>query len=179
MHVRQVHARGTRSPAPPRPGPTSRALPTYLSLVGSRKPEPHAVVVQPERLQHELRHLDAAAELVGHLLFGAEDVGVVLGEAAHAGHAVQLARLLEAIHRAELGQPQRQVAVAPRLRLVDRDVVRAVHRLEQVAARRLPSRSAGTASPCNTDSGPRSRTTPRCRCAACRPAGSRGGCSSP
>ena len=104
-------------------------------LVAGRiaEPQPHAVIVQPQRLQHELRHLDAAAELVGHLLLGAEDVGVVLREAAHPRHAVQLARLLETMHRAELGQPQRQVAVAPRLRLVDRDVVRAVHRPQQIA----------------------------------------------
>ena len=40
--------------------------------------------------------------------------------------------LLEAVDGAELGQPHRQVAVAARLRLVDLDVVRAVHRLEQV-----------------------------------------------
>ena len=59
-------------------------------------------------------------------------MGVVLGEAADAGQARQLARLLVAVDRAELGQPHRQVAVAPRLGGVDLDVVRAVHRLEQV-----------------------------------------------
>ena len=63
---------------------------------------------------------------------GAEQVGVVLGEAADPGQARQLARLLVAVDRAELGQPQRQVAIAARLRGVDLDVVRAVHRLEQV-----------------------------------------------
>ena len=125
--------------------------------------QPHAVVVQPQRLQHELGHLDAAAELVGHLLLGAEDVGVVLGEAADAGHAVQFARLLEAIHRAELGQPQRQVAVAPRLRLVDRHVVRAVHRPQQVALAVGHLDRRELRRPCSTDNGPRSRTTARCR----------------
>ena len=59
-------------------------------------------------------------------------MGVVLGEAADPRHPVQFARLLEAVHRAELRQPQRQLAVAPRLRLVDHDVVRAVHRPQQV-----------------------------------------------
>ena len=59
-------------------------------------------------------------------------MGVVLGEAADAGHAGQLARLLVAVDRAELGQADRQVAVAARLGGVDLDVVRAVHRLEQV-----------------------------------------------
>ena len=86
----------------------------------------------PSDAEHCLGHFQAAAELVGHLLFGAEEVGIVLREAADAGHADELARLLEAVDGAELGQPHRQVAVAPRLRLVDHDVVRAVHRLEQV-----------------------------------------------
>ena len=44
----------------------------------------------------------------------------------------KLARLLVAIDRAELGQPHRQIAIAARLRFVDHDVVRAVHRLEQI-----------------------------------------------
>ena len=59
-------------------------------------------------------------------------MGVVLGEAADPGHPVQLARLLVAVHRAEFGQPQRQIAIAPRLRLEDLDVVRAIHRPEQI-----------------------------------------------
>ena len=59
-------------------------------------------------------------------------MGVVLGEAADPGHPVQLARLLVAVHRAEFGQPQRQIAIAPRLRLENLDVVRAVHRPQQI-----------------------------------------------
>ena len=74
-----------------------------------------------------------APQLGLDLLGRDEQVGVVLGEAADAGHAGQLAGLLEAIDGAELGEPHRQVAVAARLRLVDLDVVRTVHRLEQVA----------------------------------------------
>jgi hypothetical protein len=46
------------------------------------------------------------------LLVGAEDVGVVLHEAAHAQHAVQRAGRLVAVARAELGHADRQVAVA-------------------------------------------------------------------
>ena len=38
-------------------------------------------------------------------------VGVVLCEAAHAGQTVQLAALLIAVHRAELGQTDRQILV--------------------------------------------------------------------
>ena len=63
---------------------------------------------------------------------GAKQVGIVLGEAADPGQPRQLARLLVAIDRAKLRQPHRQLAVAPRLGRVNLDVVRAVHRLEQV-----------------------------------------------
>ena len=45
---------------------------------------------------------------VGHLLLGAEDMGVVLSKAADARHTAQLARLLIAIHGAEFRQPHRQ-----------------------------------------------------------------------
>ena len=115
VQVRQVHLAADRFQGRFRPLPVLGAA--HVLVAGRiAEPQPHAVVVQAQRLQHELGHLDAAAELVGHLLFGAEDVGVVLGEAADPGHAVQLARLLEAIDRAELGQPQRQFAIAPRLR---------------------------------------------------------------
>ncbi len=107
---------------------------------------------RPRVLEHELGHLDAAAELVRHLLVGAEEVGVVLREAADAGHAVELARLLVAIDGAELGQPHRQVAVAPRLALVDLHVVRAVHRLEQVALLLVVPSAAAPASLLSTES---------------------------
>ena len=73
----------------------------------------------------------------GHLLLGAEEVGVVLGEAAHAGHAVEFAGLLPAVDRAELGEAHGQVAVGVRLRGEDLDVVRAVHRLEHEAVEQL------------------------------------------
>ena len=66
------------------------------------------------------------------LLGGDEQVRVVLREAAHAGEAVQRARQLVAVHRAVLGEPHRQVAVAARALLVDQDVHRAVHRLQVV-----------------------------------------------
>ncbi len=58
-------------------------------------------------------------------------MGVVLGEGPHANHAAQLAALLVAIDRAELGESQRQVAIAARDGLVDVDVVRAVHGSQQ------------------------------------------------
>ncbi len=68
--------------------------------------------------------------LVGQLLLGAEHVGVVLGEAAHAHQPVHGARRLVAMHHAELGEAQRQVAVALQPMLEDLHMSRAVHRLD-------------------------------------------------
>ena len=66
----------------------------------------------------------------GDLLLGDEDVGVVLGEGAHPHQAVQRARRLEAVHLAELGDLERQVAVGLQPVLEDLHVARAVHRLD-------------------------------------------------
>ena len=65
---------------------------------------------------------------------GAEDVAVVLGEAADAQQSVQRAGPLVAVHRAQLEQPQRQLAVAALARPEDQAVHRAVHRLHVVRA---------------------------------------------
>ena len=75
----------------------------------------------------------AAGDLVGDLVLAHEQVAVVHRQAAHAQQAVQHARALVAVDGAELRVAQRQVAVRPHLRPVDRDVERAVHRLDEVA----------------------------------------------
>ena len=64
------------------------------------------------------------------LLFGAEDVGVVLRHLPHAQEAVQRAVRLVAMAAAELCEPHRQVAVALDALVEDLDVGRAVHRLQ-------------------------------------------------
>ena len=68
------------------------------------------------------------------VILGAEDVAVVLGEAAHAHQAVQRSRGLVAVAGAELAVAQRQFAVAAHALVVDEDVSRAVHRLDRVVA---------------------------------------------
>ncbi len=68
--------------------------------------------------------------LGGHLLVGAEDVRVVLREAAHAHQAVEGARRLVAMDRAEFGQADRQLAIGFQPVLEDLHVTRAVHRLQ-------------------------------------------------
>jgi hypothetical protein len=57
---------------------------------------------------------------------------VVLGEAAHAHQPVQRAMRLVAVAGAELGQPQRQVAVGFEPLVEDLHVAGAVHRLERI-----------------------------------------------
>jgi hypothetical protein len=64
-------------------------------------------------------------------------VGVVLGEAADAGHAVEFARLLPAVDGAEFRKSDREVPVAVRLGGEDLDVMGAVHRLQHEAVEQL------------------------------------------
>jgi hypothetical protein len=62
----------------------------------------------------------------------AEQVGVVLREAAHAEESVQSARSLVAVYRAQLGPAQGQVAVGLGAVLVEQAVEGAVHGLDLV-----------------------------------------------
>ena len=68
--------------------------------------------------------------LLGHLIFRAEDMRIVLREAAHAHQAMHRARRLVAMHGAELRKAQRQIAIGFQPVLEDLHVARAVHRLE-------------------------------------------------
>ena len=81
-----------------------------------------------------VQQVDKGRDLGLNLVLGAENMGIVLGEAAHPHQAVQRAGLLVAVTGAELGQPQRQVAVALQALVVDLDVARAVHRLDRERA---------------------------------------------
>ena len=81
--------------------------------------------------QDQVVDLDA---FLGELRLGAEHVRVVLGEAAHPHQAVHGARRLVAMHHAELGEPQRQIAVALQTMLEDLHVAGAVHRLQREPA---------------------------------------------
>jgi hypothetical protein len=67
-------------------------------------------------------------------VLGDEYVRVVLGEGAHPYQPVQRARRLEAVHLAELGDLERQVAIGFQAVLEDLDVARAVHRLDHEGA---------------------------------------------
>ena len=72
--------------------------------------------------------------LVGDLVLGAVDVGVVLGEGADPQQPVQDALALVAGDAAELGQAQRQLAVGVAVGGVDEAGAGAVHRPQREAA---------------------------------------------
>jgi len=78
------------------------------------------------------QEVDEAPRLRLDLVLGAEDMRVVLHEAAHPHDPVQRARGLVAVARPELGHAQRQVAVALEPLVEDLHVAGAVHRLERV-----------------------------------------------
>ena len=58
-------------------------------------------------------------------------MGVILAEGPHAREAGRHAGFLVAVQAAEIGQPQRQVAVRALLRSIDESGGRAVHRLDR------------------------------------------------
>ncbi len=80
------------------------------------------------------RELDERGRLGLHLVFGTEDVRIVLGEATHAHDAVQGTRRLVTMTGTELGQTHRQLAVAFQALIEHLHVARAVHRLDRVVA---------------------------------------------
>ncbi len=99
------------------------------ALLGTRR-ELHDDLAEAEiGIGREDQVVDLQA-LVGELILGAEDMRVVLGEAAHAHQPVHGARRLVAMHHAEFRHAQRQIAVGLQAVLEDLHVAGAVHRLE-------------------------------------------------
>ena len=89
---------------------------------------------------------DEGGRLLDDLVLAAEDVGVVLGEAAHPHQAVQRTGRLIAVAGAEFGHAQRQFAIGPLALVEDLDVAGAVHRLQRqgLALDRLAHEHIGT-----------------------------------
>ncbi len=100
-----------------------------LGVAGGQFQVEVAEAVVAQQVQDEGEQV---VQLVRHLLLGAVDVRVVLGEAAGAGEPVDDAGLLVPVDGAELEQPQRQFPVGPAAGAEDEVVHRAVHRLEAV-----------------------------------------------
>ena len=89
-------------------------------------------LLEAKILHHREREIDASFDFTFDLRRHAENVRVVLREPAYAQQAVQHAAAFVAIDGAEFGEPHGQIAIAAQLRLVNKDVAGAIHRLELV-----------------------------------------------
>ena len=94
--------------------------------------ELHFKFVEAEVLHYREGKVNAGFDFLFNLRRSAENVRVVLGEAAHAEQAVQDAAALVAIDGAEFGETDGKIAVAVEFRFVDEDVAGTVHGLELV-----------------------------------------------
>jgi len=103
-------------------------------------------VTEPEDPPDVQGELQGGADFLPDLVGRADDVGIVLGEAAHAEQAMQDAGLFVAVHGAQFGPPERQLPVGAQGALVNQDVERAVHGLYEVLVLVDPDRGihAGT-----------------------------------
>ena len=125
------------SPAPPISSSTCFSTPSALSQ--SRRADAlfrprrqlHHDVLEAEILVDRHDHVVDLLTLVHDLVFGAEDMRVVLREGAHAHHAMHRARRLVAMHDAEFGDLHRQVAIGLQAVLEDLHMAGAVHRLQR------------------------------------------------
>ncbi len=100
----------------------------------SGRVETSSGVLEAEDAHDVVDEVEHAHDLVVDLLRRAEDVRIVLREAAGAHEPVDDAGELVAVDGAELDMRMRQVAVAAHAVAVDQDVTRAVHRLDAVLA---------------------------------------------
>ena len=97
-----LSGRARRGPRPRRCRPAS----------GGRSANLIVDILKAEIAVDRQQQLAEGDRFAGDLVFGAEDMRVILGEAAHPHDPVQRARRLVAVAAAEFGQPQRQFAVA-------------------------------------------------------------------
>ena len=112
-----------------RPLPDLQRADVFLLRAGRQFDED---LLEVETRVHLEDQFDDADDLILDLLRGAEDVRVVLSELAHAEQPVQLPRFFVAMHHAQLGVLERQLAVAVRRVAVEQQVPGAVHRLDRV-----------------------------------------------
>src|SRR5580704_7097390 len=89
-------------------------------------------LLEAKIFHHSEGEVDASFDFTFDLRRHAENVRVVLSETAHAQEAVEHAAAFVAIHGAEFGEAHGQIAIAAQPRLINKDVARAIHRLELV-----------------------------------------------
>ena len=110
------------------PPPLHPTVPRTHALWRTRR-QPDQDLVETEVGVDPLQQVDELHHLALDLALGAKDMGIVLGEGAHAHEAVQRTRRFIAMTRAELREPQREVTIAPDALIEHLHVARAVHRL--------------------------------------------------
>ena len=109
--------------------PVFRGTDIFVTFrIAERKAD--AVIVHAECGEDFFYQIEAAFDFLSDLIGRAEEMGVVLGKAADAGHAAEFTGLFPAIDRAEFCEADGEVAVGMMVAREDLDVVRAVHRLE-------------------------------------------------
>ena len=106
LSERDAEGRGGIAACVVRPVP-SIGLSDILGGVGISKSHPYPEICHAERVEDGANQREATLQLLGHLVFGAEQVSIVLGESSDSGQAADLSRLFPAVHRAELGQSNR------------------------------------------------------------------------
>ena len=104
-----------------------------LGAVRVAQTNAHAVLIHTERAEDQFDQAQAAEHFFCHLVFANKEMRVILREAANAGHAADFAGLFPAIDGAEFGEAHGHVAVAVWAACEDANVMRAVHRLQEIA----------------------------------------------
>ena len=89
------------------------------------------MIFESEQLIYFVDQFCYALNLLADLLRHHKDVRIVLCKAAHAHQTVQLTGLLMTVYQTQLTHTKRQVTVRTRLRLVNKDSTRTVHRLDR------------------------------------------------
>src|SRR5580704_9390024 len=89
-------------------------------------------IVETEVLHHRKCEIHAGFDFGFNLLRSAEDVGVVLSEAADAQQAVERAASLVTIDSAKFREAHWKIAIAAKLRFVDENMAGTVHGLELI-----------------------------------------------
>merc|ERR1711991_1239790 len=79
---------------------------------------------------HALHKLELAHDLLHHLVFLAENVGIVLLKAANASESLQSARIFVAVQHSKVRKPNREILVAARQMAEHQTMARAIHGFE-------------------------------------------------
>ena len=112
--------------------PVLLAADKALFIVGVPDTQLDLVFSKAKSLEHGHGEFHAAHDFALNLLRRAEDVGVILGKAAHAQQTVHHAGTLVTVHRAQLAVTLRQVAIRAHGIRIDEDVAGAVHGLHAI-----------------------------------------------